>query len=77
MSPATVNGKSTGIEGDLWAMGVVMYQCITGKVTEHHLFSYFCLFFQYSIIFINFFQSFYGINFILSHDFNHNLSSIS
>ena len=59
MSPATVNGKSTGIEGDLWAMGVVMYQCITGKVTELHLFSYFCLFFQYSIIFINFFPPFY------------------
>jgi hypothetical protein len=30
MSPSTVNGKTTGIEGDLWALGVILYQCITG-----------------------------------------------
>jgi hypothetical protein len=32
MSPTTVNGQPTGIEGDLWALGVVFFQCITGTV---------------------------------------------
>ena len=32
MSPSTVNGKPSGPEGDLWALGVVMYQCITGEI---------------------------------------------
>ncbi len=30
MSPATVGSKTVGPEGDLWAMGVVLYQMITG-----------------------------------------------
>ena len=30
MSPSTVNGQPTGIECDLWALGVVFFQCITG-----------------------------------------------
>ena len=34
MSPATVNSKPTGIEGDLWALGVVLFQCLTGDAKE-------------------------------------------
>lgn len=30
MSPDTVNSKPTGIEGDLWALGIVLFQCLTG-----------------------------------------------
>ena len=54
MSPATVNGKCTGVEGDLWAMGVVLYQCITG---EQRVLCHWCsasLVFRENVVFCEF-----------------------
>ena len=36
MSPDTVNSKPTGIEGDLWALGVVLFQCLTGDNDDNN-----------------------------------------
>ncbi len=35
MSPATVDGKLSGIEADLWALGIIIYQLIFGYTPFH------------------------------------------
>ena len=31
MSPATIDGKASGIESDLWALGIILYQLLLGS----------------------------------------------